>query len=324
MLDKLPTDENLIIRGCQIPSMCSLCSNHSESSFHLFFQCSYAIRLWCWLASMLSCPLHFQHIEDIWTVCDKPWNPQCKLVVTAAIINLINSIWYARNQIRFQNKKIHWKSSIASIISNTSFAGNNSNSRASNSMTDFTILKKFNVNLHPPNAPKIIEVLWQPPIFQWIKCNTDGSANDITSSCGGIFRDKESNFILCFAENTGIGNSLHAELCGAMRAIELAHQNQWSSLWLESDSTLVVKAFKKHALIPWKLRNRWDNCMLKTRDMNFIVTHVYREGNFCADALANAGLSMTSLTVWNDIPICIRSHYGQNRLGLPCYRFVNP
>lgn len=176
--------------------------------------------------------------------------------------------------IRFQNKKIHWKSSIASIISNTSFAGNNSNSRASNSMADFTILKKFNVNLHPPNAPKIIEVLWQPPIFHWIKCNTDGSANDITSSCGGIFRDKDSKFILCFAENTGIGNSLHAELCGAMRAIELAHQYQWRSLWLESDSTLVVKAFKNQSLIPWKLRNRWDNCMLKTRGMNFIVTHL--------------------------------------------------
>lgn len=99
MHNKLPTDENLITRGCHLPSRCSLCSIHEESTFHLFFQCSYAIRLWCWLASMFNFPLHFQHIEDIWTVCDKPWNPQCKLVVTSALINLINSIWYARNQL---------------------------------------------------------------------------------------------------------------------------------------------------------------------------------------------------------------------------------
>jgi hypothetical protein len=30
-------------------------------------------------------------------------------------------------------------------------------------MTDFRILKAFNVNLHPPKAPVIKEVVWMPP-----------------------------------------------------------------------------------------------------------------------------------------------------------------
>jgi mannosylglycoprotein endo-beta-mannosidase len=38
MLGKVPTDENLISRGCSIPSMCSLCQSHAESSHHLFFE----------------------------------------------------------------------------------------------------------------------------------------------------------------------------------------------------------------------------------------------------------------------------------------------
>jgi len=117
-------------------------------------------------------------------------------------------------------------------------------------MHDLTILKKFNVTLHPPNAPKIIEVIWSPPIFNWIKCNTDGYAANTTSVCGGIFRDKHAKFLLCFAENTKQGSAYHAELLGAMRANELASLYNWNCLWLECDSTLVVNAFKNHCLIP--------------------------------------------------------------------------
>jgi hypothetical protein len=37
MHNKVPTDENLMTRGCVIPSMCNLCNCNSESSFHIFF-----------------------------------------------------------------------------------------------------------------------------------------------------------------------------------------------------------------------------------------------------------------------------------------------
>lgn len=107
-----------------------------------------------------------------------------------------------------------------------------------------------------------------------------------------------------------------------MRAIEIAASHQWKSLWLESDSALVVNAFKNHSLIPWKLRNRWNNCLHIVRGMNFLVTHVFREGNCCADALANIGLTLDHLTIWLDLPDCVRGFYTQNRLGLPCFRFV--
>ncbi|MCI14914.1 hypothetical protein A2U01_0036049, partial [Trifolium medium] len=58
-------------------------------------------------------------------------------------------------------------------------------------MRNFTILKRFNINVHPPNAPSI----------------------------------KETDFF--------------ADMSGAIRAIELAYQNHWQNLWLETDSILV-------------------------------------------------------------------------------------
>jgi hypothetical protein len=43
MHKKIPTDENLHIRGCVLPSMCSFCCKKEESSFHIFFECEFAV-----------------------------------------------------------------------------------------------------------------------------------------------------------------------------------------------------------------------------------------------------------------------------------------
>jgi hypothetical protein len=162
MLDKLPTDDKLSHRGFNLPSMCSLCYKFQETSFHLFFECIYSCNIWCWLSRILNIPLHFQDIEDIWSTIYRFSNQQTKLVVNSAIVNIINTIWFARNQVRFNNKKISWRSSISSITALVSLAGNNSKTY-SLSMSDFTILKKFDITLNPPKAPKIIEVIWIPP-----------------------------------------------------------------------------------------------------------------------------------------------------------------
>lgn len=128
---------------------------------------------------------------------------------------------------------------------------------------------------------------------------------------------------MCFAENTGHENAFFAELSGAMRAIELVKQRDWQSLWLESDSKLVVNALKNITQVPWKLRNRWENCIPVTKNMNFMVSHVFREGNDCADMFANIGLNSNCLTIWLDIPECIKANFIKNKLGWPKFRFVN-
>jgi ribonuclease HI len=77
------------------------------------------------------------------------------------------------------------------------------------------------------------------------------------SSCGGIFRDHEANFIDASVEPLGISTFYVAEICGAMRAIKISYQKNWKHLWLESDSALVVAAFKNYDKpVTWQLRNR--------------------------------------------------------------------
>ena len=189
----------------------------------------------------------------------------------------MNVIWFSRNEARFHNKRINWKTAISLITANTSLSGNNTKKASNNSIRDFSILKIFKVNIHHPKAPSIIEIIWQAPIFNWIKCNTDGvsSGNPDNSSCGVIFRDSDGNCVGCFSDPLGNGTSYLAEIKGVLRAIELAHEKGWNNLWIEKDSSLVVQAFKYKREIPWNVRNRWNNAQYTIRNMNCIVTHTY-------------------------------------------------
>lgn len=55
--------------------------------------------------------------------------------------------------------------------------------------------------------------------------------------------------------------------------------------------------------------------------MNFVVSHIYREGNICADALANIGLTLDVFVYYYSLPIQVRNDYVKNRLGWPNFRF---
>jgi len=45
-------------------------------------------------------------------------------------------------------------------------------------------------------------------------------------------------------------------------------------------------AFTNFTIVPWRLLNRWLNCMALFKEMKFKVSHIYGEGNRCADLLA--------------------------------------
>lgn len=115
-----------------------------------------------------------------------------------------------RNEARFNNKVITCRSVISSIITNTSVTGNHTHKASNNSITNFSILKSFKVDIHHSNAPSIIEVLWSPPLPDWTKCNTDGASVGIPgpSSCGGIFRDNEGNCLRVFFRTLTISQFL--------------------------------------------------------------------------------------------------------------------
>jgi ribonuclease HI len=326
MHGKMPTDENLMSRGCAITSMCNLCNNHVESSFHLFFECQFAIKLWSWLAGCLNVTHQFYSMEDMWRLCDWDWSPQSKVTITAAITNLLNILWYVRNQSRFSNVQISWRQAISLITAATYLSGNKTSKSSNNAIRDFSFLKRFRISIHPPCSSRLREVLWLPPMMNWIKCNIDGasSGNPGNASCGGVFRNNDAEFVYGFSEPLGITNAFVAELCGVMRAIEIAFQNHWHHLWIESDSLSVVSVFNHpEKQVNWSLRNRWRNAIYMANQMNVIVSHIFREGNQVADLLAKHGLTIPSIVFWSEMPLFVRDCFVINKQGIPRFRICN-
>ncbi|GAU23976.1 hypothetical protein TSUD_327770 [Trifolium subterraneum] len=140
---KMPTDEILAIRGIQLPSICSLCNKEAETTNHLFFQCPFSLALWNWLASIINQRIDYSSFSALWQVTNGSWNPQCKIVVTTAVIYILNSIWSSRNNIRFKNIKPNLNSITSSLIANVSLVGNYTCLTAGPSVNDFEILKFF-------------------------------------------------------------------------------------------------------------------------------------------------------------------------------------
>lgn len=99
------------------------------------------------------------------------------------------------------------------ITAQVSLSGNLTKLATGPAISDFLVLKAFKVETHHPRAPRIVEVIWQPPIPNWVKCNTDGAAlgNPGLGACAGIFRNNLGENMGCFAQNLGVCNALFAE-----------------------------------------------------------------------------------------------------------------
>jgi len=126
-------------------------------------------------------------------------------------------------------------------------------------MVMFVKLRRLFGNLHP-----------------LIVSSVDGASieNPGPSSCRGIFRNSNVEFLGAFAYNMGITNSLVVELNEAMFAIEMARQRGWDHIWLETNSMLVTLAFNSKSIMPWQPRNRWENFIHLTTSISFFVTHI--------------------------------------------------
>ncbi|XP_004301067.1 PREDICTED: uncharacterized protein LOC101309260 [Fragaria vesca subsp. vesca] len=193
-----------------------------------------------------------------------------------------------------------------------------------NSVSELCVLKCFDVPCKSRRAPRIIEVNWIPPLFDCIKINTNGAFNHASGKAGfrGVFRNFKGEFIGVFACNLDIPCS-DAEVMAVIKAIDLAWVREWRHIWLEVDSAIVLNFIHSPHLIPWRFRVAWDNCMYRVSQMQFQCSHIFREGNQVADALANFDLSSSSLVYWDSIPQFLMNLCLQDQLGLPHFRFLH-
>ena len=174
-----------------------------------------------------------------------------------------------------------------------------------NTVAELLILRNFGVQDRLGKYPKIMEVIWKPPPYSWVKVNTDSSAYGTPgpSGCSGAFRIHRGFMRGCFSIPLGVGYAFEAELATTIHTIEFAWNYGWKHFWLESDFSYVVSILLARSLkFPICWRPVWSRVLGLIANMSFTVTHIYREGNYIADLLISRAPSIVCPTWWWSAP----------------------
>ncbi|KAK2638448.1 hypothetical protein Ddye_026243 [Dipteronia dyeriana] len=193
-----------------------------------------------------------------------------------------------------------------------------------NSVDEFQILQWLHVSDRSPKAPRILEVNWRPPPSGCHKVNTDGAAFGSPGlvGCARVFLTCRGFVKCCFAISLGVCFAFEAELAAAIYTIDYAWTFDWRRLRLESNSTFVVDILRSRSRkVPWGWRTDWDRCLGLISQMDFAVTHIYREGNQVADSLDSRSPNIVSPTWWWNAPNFCNLFIFNDFCSKPSFRF---
>ncbi|XP_058776983.1 uncharacterized protein LOC131651335 [Vicia villosa] len=196
---------------------CSLCRSKVEISQHLFVNCPFAKEIWLWFYKAVKTTSHPSTLEDWWTACNINRSKQFSLVLKVTIVYIKWFIWETRNWERFITITPTYKTTIQRIKSLLLLTGNNSKATTSSSMDEFQIIKAFNINIKPSRAQEL------PKSF--------GTLALLTRLRATAMVIRPSSYLV--------------EFSAVLKAMEIVWGKGWQTNWIETDSLIVVQAFKK-------------------------------------------------------------------------------
>lgn len=133
---------------------------------------------------------------------------------------------------------------------------------------------------------------WKPPEQGWIKLNFDGAArgNPGVAGIGICLHNAEGKILGRIEKPIGIKTNNEAEI-EAIR-LGLAWCKKWrlKRIVIEGDSAIIINAIRQGRTPNWKLNSAIDQLMESLEVIgDYIVNHIYKEGNTDVDKLANLG-----------------------------------
>ncbi|KAF9592403.1 hypothetical protein IFM89_014654 [Coptis chinensis] len=208
--------------------------------------------------------------------------------------------------IRSEGIRVHWHGAIWNRFTHPKLAANAWKLHSGRAATDLAVKKK-GIHLVPKcklcglQEEDLNHLLWQctfaEKTWNWlagkfkfragfsnnkeamsrsqqVKIITDGTTK------GSYFRDHDGNFLLICGKGLGEATSYWAECICILESVEIAIEKGWLNMWVESDA---VTTFTSNSM-SWQIRYIWHTCM--KRPHLFYLSHIWREGNTVADAIA--------------------------------------
>ncbi|CDP11300.1 unnamed protein product [Coffea canephora] len=130
-------------------------------------------------------------------------------------------------------------------------------------------------------------VVWEKPPDGCVKLNVDGSSlgNPGSSGAGEVLRDSGGSVLRGFSSFLGSRTNMEAEALALLEGMLLS--TDFPFLQVEMDSQVLLAMVNGNGRIPWTLWKTISRIQTLARGRQVTFTHVYREANGVADALAN-------------------------------------
>ena len=147
-----------------------------------------------------------------------------------------------------------------------------------------------------PRPFHFVLVSWHilPP--SWVKLSTEGFSlgNPRLARVGGLICNHNGFWICGFDWNVGYATSVLAELWVLKDGLTLVTSLGFSNVLIKLDSLIVLSFFNHDSVIHPCLMNIVNDCIsLLLQISNYKMSHIFREGNKCADAMARLGGSLS-------------------------------
>ncbi|OIT27443.1 putative ribonuclease h protein, partial [Nicotiana attenuata] len=267
---RLPTRALLSSMGINCPTRCHYCNAEQEDIENIFFLCPNAAQFWNAIRSKStspppSNPLNNSHLwQTVWQALKgEKFNEYLDWAIIIPFC--LWHIWLTRNNNVFNNKK--------------------DPINASNTMVKASEYQLLKCNSNTRCTHQIM-LKWEPPQEGCFKLNTDGAAKGKNGigGAGGILRNHNGSWMLGYMENIPYTSTLGAEFRALLRGLQLAEQNKFLPLQIDTDSSEIIGMLAEGNLIFDPLI---CECRLLIQRMgSVVVRHSFREQNRVADALA--------------------------------------
>ncbi|KAL4390615.1 hypothetical protein AHAS_Ahas03G0162800 [Arachis hypogaea] len=138
-------------------------------------------------------------------------------------------------------------------------------------------------------------IRWYPPTADYLKVNVDGSfySQNGNAACGGIFRDNLGRFVKDFACNLGSYSIMHVELWGIIKGLQIAIDNGYNRIVIESDSMMAINFIKEEYPRHRPCFPLLDDINVLSRRLAYVAwKHILHEANNVVDILARKGQNL--------------------------------
>ncbi|KAH0746058.1 hypothetical protein KY285_007715 [Solanum tuberosum] len=136
--------------------------------------------------------------------------------------------------------------------------------------------------------PKLhyLAVIWRPPEKEFLN---DGASrgNPGRSTYGFCLQNWKGDFIYAQGEEIHKTTNIEVEAIAIREAIYHCITTNLNRVWIETDSLVLVKIISGVWEIPWNVSTLVEDIKYLAQHYEFIIQHVYREGNSMVDYIAN-------------------------------------